>query len=72
MSLGNWCAPWSSKPVLDVKSALGEFDSHRHPPEYNEAAELISTAVFFSLKAHPSASAKNKFIFHQALLSVLL
>ena len=45
----SWCAPWSSKPVLDVKSALGEFDSHRHPPEYNEAAELISTAVFLSL-----------------------
>lgn len=72
MSLGNWCAPWSSKPVLDVKSALGEFDSHRHPPEYNEAAESISTAVFYFLKSLSFSFCKNKFIFRQVLPSVLL
>ena len=51
MSLGNWCAPWSSKPVLDVKSALGEFDSHRHPPKktvYNASRSSPANSCFSS------------------------
>ena len=31
--LGNWCAPWSSKPVLGVRSVLGGFDSHTRSPK---------------------------------------
>ena len=30
---GCWCAPWSSKPVMGVRSLLGGFDSHIFPPD---------------------------------------
>ena len=30
---GNWCVPWSSKPVLGVRSVLGGFDSHTRSPK---------------------------------------
>ena len=30
---GCWCAPWSSKPVMGVRSLLGGFDSHIFPPK---------------------------------------
>ena len=48
--LGNWCTPWSSKPVLGVRSVLGGFDSHTRSPKiifiYIQKQRL--TPLFFS------------------------
>ena len=43
---GCWCAPWSSKPVIGVKSLLGGFDSHIFPPDPGSAHTLPGLSVF--------------------------
>ena len=45
---GCWCAPWSSKPVIAVRSRLGGFDSHILPPEFIQKTDECNQEIFLA------------------------
>ena len=42
---GCWCALWSSKPVIAVRSRLGGFDSHILPPEFIQKTDECNQQI---------------------------